>query len=307
MGYPFFPDIPALPGVPAIPRFPTSVPQLASAAVSIAGNTLSAYGVSGAALYAGSVLGGPGVISGTRIVGQLTGVAGGPGSYAVNVAQTFAGDVSALFSPPSSASGQGLVSSDGPDVGSPSEGPQWGIFDTEGNPVVTADNVVTVEYREEYAISDYQVEKGAFESYDKVYIPFNARVRFSSGGSLQNREALLNSVSRIVGDLKFYDVVTPEAVYQDANIVHQGVSRAAKDGVGLVKVDVWLEEVRSGATQTFSTPAGASAAPPVQNAKSPSSVSKTNGGTVQAVTPTVAQSAAFLNFADITRPVPRFQ
>lgn len=121
--------------------------------------------------------------------------------------------------------------------------PEWGIFSRSGKSVVTADNVVSVEYRREWNISDYPQERGAFESYNKVETPFLIQIEFTAGGSLSNREALLKSIDAIAGNLKLYDVVTPERTYTKVNIERVNYSR--RDGrAGLLMVGVSLKEIR---------------------------------------------------------------
>ena len=156
--------------------------------------------------------------------------------------------------------------------------PPWGIYQN-GLPVVQADSVVTFDFKQDYTISDYPVEAGAFESYDKVQVPFDVRVRYASGGSPANRQALLTSIQNIVGDLNLYDVVTPEATYQSCNVIHQDYRRASNNGVGLVQIDVWFREVRVTATAAF------------QNVKSPASSSPSQTGLVQPTSLSPAQSA----------------
>lgn len=156
----------------------------------------------------------------------------------------------------------------------------WGIY-FGGAPVVIADNVVSMEYRQQWSISDFPVERGAFESYDKVQIPYDARVRFSAGGSTANRTAMLASIAAIAGDTNFYDVVTPEAVYLSCNIVHYDYSRRSNEGNGLLLVDIWLLEVRQAASAAMS------------NTQDPSGAAQVNGGTVQPVPATGAQTAQF--------------
>lgn len=161
-------------------------------------------------------------------------------------------------------------------------GPQWGIF-KDGKSVIKADNVLSFEYKRDWTISDYPIEEGGFESYDKVQLPFDARVRFSAGGSLDTRQALIDSIEAIAGDLLLYDVVTPEKTYQSVNVVHYDLHRKSDDGVGLLKIDVYLEEVRNTAQAAFSTAAAA----PADNAsktpapKSPTAAPQKNNGTVQ--------------------------
>lgn len=161
-------------------------------------------------------------------------------------------------------------------------GPKWGIF-LNGFPVVAADSVVSVEYRQDWVISDYPLEQGAFESYDKVQVPFVARLRFTAGGDELNRRALLDSVAAIAGDTNLYDVVTPEAVYTSCNITHYDYRRTAINGVGIIMVDIWLVEVRVTATIGFG------------NVQSPSAASPFDGGGVQGTTPSSAQSNAVLS------------
>lgn len=157
--------------------------------------------------------------------------------------------------------------------------PQWGIF-RNGRGVVLADNVVSLDYKQDWSVSDYPIEQGAFESYNKVAQPFVARVRFSAGGSIISRQLLIDSVAAIAGTLDLYDVVTPEATYRNVNVTHYDYRRNADRGVGLVVVDVWLTEIRMAAAPLFSS------------TKLPSGADITNVGTVQGTTPSQSQSAA---------------
>lgn len=124
-----------------------------------------------------------------------------------------------------------------------SAGPQWGIF-KGGAPVVIADTVTQVSFKQAWVLANYPIERGAFESYDKVQTPFDARVRFTSGGNQQTRATLLASIGAIAGDMNLYDVVTPERVYLNCNVFTQGYERSSRSGVGLLSVDVFLQEIR---------------------------------------------------------------
>lgn len=144
----------------------------------------------------------------------------------------------------------------------------WGIYQN-GQPVLTPDSVVSVGYKQGWSIADYKIEEGGFQSYDKVDTPFDTRVRLASGGSQANRQALLDGVAAIAGNLELYDVVTPEQVYSSVNISDYNVSRSATNGVGLIQIEIHLIEVRITATTQF------------QNTKSPTSQSQVDDGTVQ--------------------------
>ncbi len=157
-------------------------------------------------------------------------------------------------------------------------GPQWGIF-LNGAPVVTADTVASFDFKQEFSLSDYPVEEGAFETYDKVYIPYDVRLRFAAGGSEGNRAALLQSIDAVIGDLNLYDAVTPEDVYSSVNFIHQSYTRTAQNGVGLLIVDVWCRHVMVTVQEGAGT-----------NTAAPSGAPQTNNGQVQPTAPTAVQS-----------------
>ena len=121
--------------------------------------------------------------------------------------------------------------------------PQWGIF-LDGQPVITADTCSAMDYRQGWSLSDYPVERGGFETYDKVQLPYDVRLRFAAGGDESNRQALLASVEAVAGSLLLFDVVTPERTYTSCNVQHYDYRRTAQNGVGLIVVEVWLLEVR---------------------------------------------------------------
>jgi hypothetical protein len=156
--------------------------------------------------------------------------------------------------------------------------PLWGVF-LNGLPVVTADTVTSFDYRQDWAVSDYPVERGGFESYDKVNQPFRTRIQFASGGSQANRQVLIDSIAAIGDALTLFDVVTPEEVYIGVNVDHYDYRRTASNGVGLVVVDVEFLEIREdGVTNTF------------QNAQVPSGFAPAPTGNVQSTDQTGVQS-----------------
>lgn len=161
--------------------------------------------------------------------------------------------------------------------------PQWGLFQG-GQPVVTSDNVASFAYKQEWTVSDYPVEGGAFASYDKVQVPFDVRLRYTAGGSITNRQALLDSIASIAGTTDVFDAVTPEETYQSVNVTHYDYNREAVNGVGLLKVDVFCVQIRTTATAVFS------------QTQSPSGADPVSGGTVQPTVPTPQQSLLSTGF-----------
>lgn len=151
-----------------------------------------------------------------------------------------------------------LMTRDSPSLASVFGPQQWGIFGQGGQPVLVSESVAAVEYARDYAISDYPQEQGAFESYNKVQNPFQAKVTLLSN---QTRAQLLNALEAATYSLSLVSVVTPEVTYPSANITRYSLRRTSRSGVTLIAVDIWLEEVRQDAgTQLSSTnPQAASA------------------------------------------------
>jgi hypothetical protein len=139
--------------------------------------------------------------------------------------------------------------------------PQWGLF-KDGEPVVFADSVVALEYKQDWDLLDYPIEGGAFETYNKVLTPFEVRVRFASGGSWNNRGALLSDIAYLAQTFDLYDVVTPEVTLSNCNIEHWDYKRSSDSGVGLIVVFVHLRQIRVTVNPEFShteAPSGADA------------------------------------------------
>jgi hypothetical protein len=181
---------------------------------------------------------------------------------------------------------------------------EWGLF-LDGAPAVTAESVVSFEFKKSFSISDYPVEEGSFESYNKVQRPFDVRLRFSTGGSTADRQDLLESVDEICDSLDLFDAVTPEATYENLNPVSYSYRRTASSGLGLLVVDVFCEQVRVSASSSFTSTASGQTTQtqglttadtkteisvrPLSNTRSINAAPQINGGLVQ---PLAASAAA---------------
>lgn len=132
---------------------------------------------------------------------------------------------------------------------------EWGLF-LDGFPAVTAESVVSFEFKKGYSIADYPVEEGSFESYNKVQRPFDVRLRFSTGGTTADRQDLLESIDAICDSLDLFDAVTPESTYESLNPISYSYRRSAGSGLGLLIVDVFCEQVRVTASASFTTAQG---------------------------------------------------
>lgn len=127
--------------------------------------------------------------------------------------------------------------------------PQWGLYQ-DGIPLLPADNVLSFDFVQDWNVSEYPVEQGGFQSYNKVQNPFSVRLRVSVGESEFRRELLLRTIGALADSLDLFDAVTPEETYTNVNIVHYEYRRAAQN-VGLIVLDIWCLEIREQATSTF--------------------------------------------------------
>lgn len=151
--------------------------------------------------------------------------------------------------------------------------PTWGIYNADGSLAILPDSVVSVEYRREWVVSNYPKEAGSFQSYNKVQLPFENRVRLSKGGEVFEKQSFLETIEQMAGSLNLYDIVTPERTYYNCNITGIGQVRDATSGAGLMLVDIDLLEIRTSASSIFS------------NTKSPMSADPVVVGTVQPQSP----------------------
>jgi hypothetical protein len=161
-------------------------------------------------------------------------------------------------------------------------GPQWGIF-LGGAPVVVSDNVVSMDARQEWVEADFPLEGGSFESYDKVLRPFDVRFRFSTGGSVAARNAMIQSIKSIAADFNLYLFLAPDDTWENVNVQHFDYHRAAAQGNGLFSVDVWGWQIQLNASSGLSNTSSPASSDP--------SVAAPAGTTPPAGTQTVIQAS----------------
>lgn len=165
--------------------------------------------------------------------------------------------------------------------------PEWGIF-KDGALVLEADNMVSLDYKRDYTVSDYPIEPGpqspnqtqsplTFQSYNKVQTPFDVRIMITKGGSVEDRSDFLQTLETIVGDLNLYDVQTPEQIYSNVNLIHYDMRRTAENGATLLRAEVWGEEIRTSDSSQFN------------DTKSPDGQNPQNQGVQSGQTPTGGQ------------------
>lgn len=116
-------------------------------------------------------------------------------------------------------------------------------------PVVAS--TIEFEYAQDWPISDYTQEQGAFQSYNKVSLPFDVKMMLAAGGPPAARQAFIDTCLGIGNSLDLFDVVTPEKVFTSCNVTHVDWRRGPRRGVSLIHIDMWFKQVNVGAAASF--------------------------------------------------------
>jgi hypothetical protein len=147
---------------------------------------------------------------------------------------------------------------------------QWGIYTSENQIALECDTVLSIGFDAEYRIADYPLQDGTFETYDKVAMPFNARVVMAKGGTREDRRDFISTLEDMRADMKLYNVVVPERAYLNVNIAHVSIDRSREQGAGMITAEIVLREIRVNATATFT------------KTKEPASAATASNGNAQA-------------------------
>ena len=159
--------------------------------------------------------------------------------------------------------------------------------------VLSAARVENLGVHEESTISKSPQQQGTFSSYNKVFEPFTATIRFICDGSETGsigenllpgfvrglmgdgqdsvRQDFVATLAALVKDTSLYYVATPERIYKHANIIGYRIDRKTDSGVDMLVADVTLQEVRSARTTGWVT------------AKKPQGAQTQNNGAVAAI------------------------
>ncbi|NWC11940.1 hypothetical protein HX776_24440 [Pseudomonas agarici] len=166
--------------------------------------------------------------------------------------------------------------------------PVWMIIDENGKPIITPDSVVAFEYKGESRLAGYPMEKGSFSTYNKVQMPFDARMRVTCGGNgKMDRSAFLATLEYLKASLDLCTIVTPDLSYQSVNLEDFDYRRTATNGVTLITADLMFKEVRETASVVFGP------------AAQPSGADTASTGTVSPANPAPAVTGAYSSQARI--------
>lgn len=143
------------------------------------------------------------------------------------------------------AAGGALVSFGGAFIINKLFGEQWGVYSQLGIPILLADTVESVGYQNSSTIASAPIERGSFASYNKVANPYTAKVTLTKGsGSASERGLFIGQLEALSKSTEMFNIVTPEYVHRNAEIVGFDYGRSATSGARIIVANLLLQEVR---------------------------------------------------------------
>ena len=162
-------------------------------------------------------------------------------------------------------------------------GKVWGVVNQFGIPIVLADTVLGMNYDAGSSISKYPVKKGSFASYNKVNAPSMATVQMAKGGiSVTERGLFLAQLETLLKSTVSFNIISPEYVYLNYQIIGINHARSAQDGATMIKVNLDLEEVLEAKVEYD-----------IEEVKAPSDANTVDGGAKQSTQRTSILSDIF--------------
>ncbi|MFK2876886.1 phage baseplate protein [Rhodanobacter hydrolyticus] len=167
---------------------------------------------------------------------------------------------------------------------------QWAIYATgTSNPAILPDSFAAIDFNGDSRVCDYPVEQGGFESYNKVMVPEELRIRLVCGGKNMGRDDFLATLRIMRYSTNLYDIATPDDFLPNMSLTRYDYVRSAQNGVTMLTVDAVFNEIMEAASPTYSSNTGTT---PVINSDSPSAASPTQVGSVSVSFPNAPYSGS---------------
>ena len=141
-------------------------------------------------------------------------------------------------------------------------GTQWAIIDPQSAEIVLSpDSFVEFDFKQDQKIPIYPLQSGAFQSYNKVAMPYEIRMTVTcSGNGPMSKTDFLEKINSLLNSLTLVDIQTPGFLYESMNLIHVDYRREAQQGATLIIAQLWFQWVRivSNPLNQTATPSGAS-------------------------------------------------
>lgn len=140
----------------------------------------------------------------------------------------------------------------------------WGIY-LNGKVVLEVDGFIDFELQNSSQIANYRIEAGQFASYNKVDSPFSINIAMVKNGDTNELDKFLSDLDRISNDIELYDIVTPQHVYNSANMLQYSYKRNAQEGYNTLYVFCTFMQILSTAEVALTKSTQTQAGQPIQS------------------------------------------
>jgi hypothetical protein len=138
------------------------------------------------------------------------------------------------------------------DLLSGAEEKNWGVFSEDGKKkILDPDNFMGIEFTNNSRISDYPIEGGSFQSYNKIATPYDAVITMSKGGTGDDRKAFTAVLENVLNTLDVYTIITPDEIFKSACVEHYTYRRTQQSGANIIIAEIYFREVKKTAQARF--------------------------------------------------------
>ncbi len=132
--------------------------------------------------------------------------------------------------------------------------PRWGIIDAKYNFQIDADSFVSMTFDHDMQVSDFPVEQGSFESYNKVHKPYSGTVSLAKGGNESDRTHFLIQLKNALASLMSLYILVPEGTAGPVTLTSYSYERAAHKGATLLIAHIRFEQIRISPPVAYGAP-----------------------------------------------------
>lgn len=134
---------------------------------------------------------------------------------------------------------------------------KWGIYLPPKPPlketklVLEVDGFVEFELQNASQVASYRIEKGQFAAYNKVDSPYSINLVMIKNGTPEELTKFISELNDISNDIELYNIVTPNQVFTNANMLQYSYRQSASEGYNTLYVYCTFMQILSTAEIQF--------------------------------------------------------
>lgn len=121
---------------------------------------------------------------------------------------------------------------------------QWTIYEAETGDALNFRAFMGADISADSKVISAPVERGSFVSYNKVNSPLEVSVQGAIKGEPDELATALDKLDELRQGVTLLNVVTPDRVYRDVNLVKLSYARTADDGADLIMFEAHFTEIK---------------------------------------------------------------